>query len=213
MKTPPVPAVVPPVGASPPSSSSASGSPAECACGRYALFHIQLRKSGSVDTRQWKCVMFMFHLICGFAFLLSTDVRERTVTTRWSSSPSNCNRRFQQIFPWQQWFDSSSALVTTETGTVCVWYNAEDAGPPGISGPPTALLKPAFLAWGLPNDPPGCCCCGLLLAAWPLGCWKLRESRTWGCIQRHDWVTDWQLLWDYCWCTMWGSESRPSVKK
>lgn len=51
-KTPPVPAVVPPVGASPPSSSLASGSPAVCVCGRYALFHIQLRKSGSVDTKQ-----------------------------------------------------------------------------------------------------------------------------------------------------------------
>lgn len=145
-------------------------------------------------------------------FLLSTELRERRVTTRWSSSPSNCNRRFQQIFPWQQWLNSSSALITSEMGTVCVWYKVEDAGPPGISGPPAALLKPAFLAWGLPNHSPGCWC-GLLLAAWPLGCQKLRESWMWGCIQRHDCVTDWQLLWDYFWCMMRGSESRPPVKK
>lgn len=52
VRTPPVPAAVPPVGASPPSSFSAFGSLAECVCGHYAASHIQLRKSESVDTRQ-----------------------------------------------------------------------------------------------------------------------------------------------------------------
>lgn len=51
-KTLPALAVVPPVGASLPSSSSASGSPAVCACGRYALSDILLHKSGSADIRQ-----------------------------------------------------------------------------------------------------------------------------------------------------------------
>lgn len=51
IKTLPAPAVVPPVGASPPSSSSASGSPAVCVCGRYAPSDILLHKSGSADTR------------------------------------------------------------------------------------------------------------------------------------------------------------------
>lgn len=44
-------AVVPPVGASPPSSSSASGSPAVCVCGHYAPSDIQLHRSGSADIR------------------------------------------------------------------------------------------------------------------------------------------------------------------
>lgn len=44
-------AVVPPVGASPPASSSACGSPAVCACGRYALSDILPHKSGS-DTAE-----------------------------------------------------------------------------------------------------------------------------------------------------------------
>lgn len=109
MRTPPVPAAVPPVGASPPSSSSASGSPAECVCGRYALFHTQLRKSGSVDIRGSKTshVHVPFDLR-SYVFMQSTDLREREreterrVAARWGSLPSRYNGSSQQIFPWQQ---------------------------------------------------------------------------------------------------------------
>lgn len=51
IKTLPALAVVPPVGASPPSSSSASGSPVVCVCGHYAPSGTLLHKSGSDDTK------------------------------------------------------------------------------------------------------------------------------------------------------------------
>jgi len=48
-KTLPALAVAPPVGASPPSSSSVSGSPGVCVCGRHAQSDILLHISGSAD--------------------------------------------------------------------------------------------------------------------------------------------------------------------
>lgn len=45
----PAPAVAPPAGASPLSSSSVCGFPAVCVCGRYALSETLLHKSQSVD--------------------------------------------------------------------------------------------------------------------------------------------------------------------
>lgn len=113
-QTQPAPAVVPPAGASPPSSSSASGSPAVCVCGRCALFHILLHKSASASTRHRQdreSIATVLSRCLGTARCCCHLVVQYTSPFKLSSG---------QIFPWQQWFDISSALITSEMGAFLV---------------------------------------------------------------------------------------------
>lgn len=118
IKTLPALAVVPPVGASPPSSSSASGSPAVCVCDRYAPSHILLHKSGSADTRHQhgsEPIPEPYLEICRDFLLHCEHISEQPRdATWWCSLPSNSSLSIKQIFPWQQWVDISSALITSE---------------------------------------------------------------------------------------------------
>lgn len=109
-------AVVPPVGASLPSSSAASGSPAACVCGRCAQSHILPHKSGSVDTRHTQ--VSNPPSVTSHHLQTCQDISERCrATTWWCSLPSDSSWRSRQISPWQQRVDISSALITSEMGT------------------------------------------------------------------------------------------------
>lgn len=59
--------------------------------------------------------------------LFRKHVWERKVATRWRSSPSFYNGSFKQIFPWQQWFDSSHHIWNFYFLVLCrrcgpTWY-------------------------------------------------------------------------------------------
>lgn len=81
MKTVPVPAVVPPVAASPPSSSWVFGSPAVCVCGRCVLSDILLHKFQSAETKKkinmakGQCYrdILGLHWVAQFILLLKTE--------------------------------------------------------------------------------------------------------------------------------------------
>lgn len=81
-KTIPALAVVPPVGASPPSSSSASGSPAVCVCGHYVLSGILLHKSESVGTRHQygrDSISKPYLVMCRYIFFIMLWANFKTV--------------------------------------------------------------------------------------------------------------------------------------
>lgn len=105
----PVLAVVPPGGASPPSSPSASDSPPVSVCGPGASSDTPLHKSESADTRHHRDTKSKTYLGCvdtvvspPSTAIVCQSVPRAATWRRYLPSVSSPLLSIKQIFPWQQ---------------------------------------------------------------------------------------------------------------